>query len=74
MNRSSQLSGLFALGLLLLVVLACSSSVTDSPIPVPEDKKDYIGYWRGQSGKVSMKLNIASDGSVDYEQIGRAHV
>ena len=68
MNRSSQLSGLFALGLLLLVVLACSSSVTDSPIPVPEDKKDYIGYWRAQSGKVSMKLNIASDGSVEYER------
>ena len=38
--------GLAALGLALLV--GCRGR--NSPLPIPDDKKDYIGRWRGTNG------------------------
>lgn len=47
MDRSSKLSSLLALSLLLFAVLACSSGGKE--FSFPEDKKDYVGDWRGKS-------------------------
>ncbi len=72
MNRSSKLSSLLALALMLFAVLACStgdSNTKDSSAsPIPPDMKDYIGEWQGQWQSGSMKLSIAPDGGVEYER------
>ena len=65
MNRSSKLSSLLALSLLLLTVWACSGSKGPA---IPADKQNYVGDWRGQFNNGSMKLDIASDGTVNYER------
>ena len=70
MKRSSELSALLALSLLLFAVLACSDGDTkdSSASPIPPDKKDYIGHWRGALPGGSFTLNIAPDGTVNYER------
>lgn len=67
MNRSSKLSSMLALGLLVFVVLACSGGGSKD-FSFPADKKDYVGDWRGESDGGTMRLNIGSDGSVNYER------
>ncbi len=76
MHSSSQFSSLLALSLVLFVVLACRTGGSDTSavpedtaaIPVPEDKKDYIGDWKGQFQNGSMTLSISPDGTVNYER------
>ena len=68
MNRSSKLSSLLALSLLLFAVLACSSSGGSKDFAFPADKQDYVGDWRGRSEDSSMTLSIAADGTVNYER------
>jgi hypothetical protein len=72
MKGSSKLSGLLALGLMLFAVLACSTgdagTKDSSAGPIPADKKDYIGDWRGQIPGGSLQLSITSDGTVNYER------
>ncbi len=67
MNRSSKLSSMLALGLLVFAVLACSGGGSKE-FSFPADKKDYVGDWRGEFDGGTMKLNISSDGSVNYER------
>ena len=67
MNRSSKLSSMLALSLLLFAVWACSGGGSKD-FSFPADKKDYIGDWRGESADGTMELNIGSDGSVNYER------
>lgn len=67
MNGSSKLSSMLALSLLLFAVLACRGSGSKD-FSFPADKKEYIGHWRGESDDGTMKLDISSDGSVDYER------
>ena len=67
MNRTSNLTSMLALSLLLLAVLACSGGGSKE-FTFPADKRDYIGDWRGQFDGGTMKLNIGSDGSVNYER------
>ncbi len=67
MNCRTKFSSLFAVFLLIVGVVACSSGSKDPAIP--DDKKDYVGDWRGQFPNGSMKLNISSDGGVNYERI-----
>lgn len=67
MNRSSNLSSMLALSLLVFAVLACSGGGSKD-FTFPADKKDYIGDWRGESADGSMELRIGSDGSVNYER------
>jgi len=69
MNRSSNLSSMLALGLLVFAVLACSGGGSGSKdFSFPADKKEYIGDWRGEADGGPMKLSISSDGSVNYER------
>ena len=69
MKRSSNLTSLLALGLLVLAVWACSGGGGGSKeFSFPADKRDYIGDWHGQFDGGSMKLSIASDGAVNYER------
>jgi hypothetical protein len=72
MECSTRLSGLLALGLMLLAVLGCSTgdagTKDSSAGPIPADKKDYIGDWRGQIPGGSLRLSITSDGTVNYER------
>ena len=58
---------MLALGLLLLAVLACSGG-SSKDFSFPADKKDYVGDWRGEFDGGTMRLNIGSDGSVNYER------
>ena len=67
MNRSSKLSSMLALSLLLFAVWACSGGGSKN-FTFPADKKEYIGDWRGESADGSMELRIGSDGSVNYER------
>ena len=67
MNRSSKLSSMLALSLLLFAVWACSGGGSKD-FAFPADKKEYIGDWRGESADGAMKLSIGSDGSVNYER------
>ena len=71
MKRSSNLTSMLALGLLLLAVLACSrgSGGGSKEFSFPADKRDYIGDWRGQFDGGTMKLSIDSDGTVNYERV-----
>lgn len=66
MNRSSILSGMLALSLLLFAVLACSGGSKDFSFPA--DKMDYIGNWSGEFPNGSMELKIGRNGSVNYER------
>ena len=70
MKRSSNLSALLAMSLLLFALLACSGGDTkdSSAGPIPPDKKDYIGHWRGTLPDGSFMLSISSDGTVNYER------
>lgn len=72
MKGSSKLSGLLALGLMLFAMLACSTgdagTKDSSAGPIPADKKDYIGDWRGQFPGGSLRLSIGPDGTVNYER------
>jgi hypothetical protein len=67
MNRSSKLSSMLALSLLVVAVLACNRG-SSKEFSFPADKKDYVGDWRGQFEGGSMKLSIESDGTVNYER------
>lgn len=67
MNRSSNLTSMLALSLLLLAVLACSRGGSKE-FSFPADKRDYIGDWSGQFDGGTMKLSIESDGTVNYER------
>lgn len=67
MNRSSDLSSMLALSLLVFAVLACSGGGSKD-FTFPADKKDYIGDWRGETDGSTMKLSIGSDGTVNYER------
>ena len=68
MNRSSNLSSMLAVSLLLFAVLACSGGGSKES-SIPADKKDYVGDWRGQFDGGTMKLRIDSDGTVNYERV-----
>lgn len=68
MNRSSKLSSLLALSLLLFAVLACRTGGSETKFTIPADKQDYVGDWRGQFENGSLKLSIAADGTVNYER------
>lgn len=53
--------------LTLLAVLACSLILSAcSGIPVPADKANYVGQWKG----VGMDLTITPDGGVAYKRVG----
>lgn len=67
MNRTSKISSMLALGLLLFAVWACSGGGSKD-FTFPADKKEYIGDWRGESADGTMELRIGSDGSVNYER------
>ena len=70
MKRSTKQSSLLALSLMLFALLACkfgkSSESTASPIP--DDKKNYVGEWRGSFPGGTLQLSIAPDGTVNYER------
>lgn len=66
MNPKAKCSSVFALLLLIIAVVACSSGSKGPAIP--DDKKDYIGNWQGRFPNGSMTLNIGTDGSVTYER------
>lgn len=51
----------FAAGMLLVATLASCTGKT----PVPPDKKDYVGSWKGENGS---RMTILSDGGCDFEQ------
>ncbi len=68
MNHSSKLSSFCALSLIVLVVLACKFGSGDTAFSFPDDKKSYIGDWRGKHQNESMTLSIAADGTVNYER------
>jgi len=70
MKLSSKQSSLLALGMMLLSILACKlgKSSDSTANLIPDDKKNYIGEWRGSLPGGSFRLSIAPDGSVNYER------
>lgn len=72
MNRSAKAPSLFTLSFLLLAVLACnlggSKTKESAAVSIPEDKKDYVGDWKGQLQNETMTLSITADGTVNYER------
>jgi len=70
MKLSSKQSSLLALSMMLFALLACKlgKSGESNSNPIPDDKKNYIGEWRGFLPGGSFQLSIGSDGSVNYER------
>jgi len=44
----------------IFILTACSG------MPIPDDKKSYIGHWQG----VGMDLIITPDGGLNYKRVG----
>jgi outer membrane biogenesis lipoprotein LolB len=45
--------------IIALCFMACSE-------PIPEEKKDYIGFWRSHQSDLKMSINITEDGRAAY--------
>lgn len=55
-------------GVLLAALAVCVTGIVASGcsgIPVPADKKEYVGEWRG----VGTTLTITPDGGVDWKRV-----
>jgi hypothetical protein len=70
MKLSAKQSSLLALSMMLFAILACKhgKSSEGSASSIPDDKKSYVGDWRASLPNGSFRLNIASDGTVNYER------
>lgn len=49
---------------IILLLVAITTSCGLKGIPVPADKKDYIGYWSGDN----ITLSIDESGKVEYKK------
>ena len=69
MTLTAKQSTLVSLGLILFALLACKFGKSDKATnPIPDDKKDYIGKWRGSFPGGTFLLSIDPDGKVNYER------